>query len=119
MRTLGPIRTAVLRFRKPPLFPLSYEGLVRTERLELPEHEGNRVTAGPTSPSVARPLGWLSGIEPPPLEPQSSALQLSYSHSARTWTRTRDTRCVEPVLLPLSYTGEVRRVGIEPTAACS
>ncbi len=34
--------------------------------------------------------------------------QLSFRHSARTWTRTRDTRCVGPVLLPLSYTG-IRR----------
>ena len=44
-----------------------------------------------------------------------SALPSSYSHSARTWTRTRDPRCVVPVLLPLSHTGRMRRVGIEPT----
>jgi hypothetical protein len=41
--------------------PLRYEGMVRAERFELPKREGNRVTAGPTSPSVARPLGVTDG----------------------------------------------------------
>lgn len=41
--------------------PLRYEGMVRAERFELPEPEGNWVTASPTSPSVARPLGVTDG----------------------------------------------------------
>jgi hypothetical protein len=57
MRTPDWDRTSDLRIRNPALYPLSYEGMVGAERFELPERERNRVTAGPTSPSVARPLG--------------------------------------------------------------
>lgn len=53
---------------------MSYEGKVRAERFELPEHYGNRVTAGPTSPSVARPRGVTDGIRTRDIRDHNPAL---------------------------------------------
>jgi hypothetical protein len=115
LRTPGPIRTAVLRFRKPPLFPLSYGGMVRAERLELPEHEGNRVTAGPTSPSVARPL-WGDRRDSNPASSGATIRRSTSELLSQCLGRVsnpRPPRCGRGAL-PLSYPGVVRRVGIEP-----
>ena len=47
VRTPGPIRTADLQARNLALYPLSYEGMVRAERLELPEHKATGLQPAP------------------------------------------------------------------------
>lgn len=61
MRTPDWDRTSDTQLRKLVLCPLSYGGMVGVERFELPERVRTRVTAGPTSPSVAHSLGATGG----------------------------------------------------------
>ena len=53
---------------------VSFEGSVRAEGFEPPERNGNRVTAGPTSPSVARPPGVSDRIRTDDIRDHNPAL---------------------------------------------
>lgn len=108
---------------------------MRAEGFEPPEHKGNRVTAGPTSPSVARPRGVSDGIRTREYwhhkpAPDAARGQTQYprqgSNLRTSWVWTRRSPQTElhghmPAssgvrtrhLHPCSRRGAVRRVRIE------
>lgn len=58
-RALDWIRTSDHRFRKPELYPLSYKGMVRAERFELPEQM--HLGYSQARPSNVGALSWVTG----------------------------------------------------------
>jgi hypothetical protein len=139
MRTHDWTRTSDTRRRRTVLYPLSYVGMVGAEGFEPTAARCSRVTAGPDSPTSARPHGdpggsrtltsgatsqrsavelqetcpWRETIPRPPAC-RAGALPLSY-----TGLVPASSGVVSPASPPLSRRGDVRRPGIEPGTACS
>jgi hypothetical protein len=88
MRTLGRSRTGHFLLRRQALFPLSYEGMVGAEGFEPTVARYSRVTAGPDSPTSARPRGVTDRDRTGVFQGHNLARQpLRYSHHRVVRTR--------------------------------
>jgi hypothetical protein len=138
VRTLGWNRTSGLRSRKPALYPLSYEGMVRAEGFEPPQ----RQQPGYSRPRLSRvgALAWgdcsgsnrdrqshslvcTAGTPQPPWRRRSAGARLAAASAMRhrVLRRQYPRRVSNPRpplcrsgALPLSYPGSVPAAGFEP-----